>query len=117
MTQAEAKTIAQLSALAQKTRLSVFRQLIRAGSEGIPAGRIAESLGVAPNTLSAHLSILSRAELIDQRRQGRSIIYFAAIPEVADLVDALINDCCAGHPEACAPILNSRSDLVSHCGA
>ncbi len=97
-------TVMQLSALAQATRLAVFRALMRAGPDGISAGDLARSLAVAPNTLSAHLSVLSKAELLAQRREGRSIIYFVQLPAIAGLIDTLVNDCCAGHPEACAPL-------------
>ena len=100
----DALTVTQLSALAQGTRLAVFRSLMRAGPGGISAGDLARSLNVAPNTLSAHLNVLSRAELLTQRREGRSIFYAVQIPAVAGLIDTLVNDCCAGHPEACAAL-------------
>lgn len=97
-------TVERLAALSQITRLSVFKALMRSGPDGIPAGQLARDLNVAPNTLSAHLSVLSRAELIAQRRDGRNIIYSVRLPEISELLDALVNDCCAGHPEACAPL-------------
>ncbi|MEM1379564.1 MAG: metalloregulator ArsR/SmtB family transcription factor [Pseudomonadota bacterium] len=89
----------QLSALAQSTRLAVFKMLARRGGEGMAAGRIAEALDVAPNTLSAHLNILLRAQLIDQRRDGRSMIYSVRREDVATMVETLITDCCAGRQD------------------
>jgi len=99
--------VAQLSALAQATRLRVFKTLMRAGPEGIAAGVLATDLDVAPNTLSAHLSVLQRTGLITSRRDGRSIIYSCDVPAVGSLIDNLVNDCCGGHPDACAPLRNS----------
>lgn len=96
--------VGQLSALAQATRLRVFKALMRAGPAGLAAGVLAETLAVAPNTLSAHLAILQRAGLISSRRDGRSIIYACELPAVGSLIDSLVNDCCGGHPEACAPL-------------
>ena len=115
-------TVTQLGALAQTTRLGVFRSLMRAGPDGISAGDLARALGVAPNTLSAHLNVLSRAELLTQRREGRSIIYSVQLPAIASLIDTLVNDCCAGHPEACAPlnanpaICGPRADAAATTG-
>tara|TARA_R110001606_G_scaffold1938_3_gene8092 strand:- start:922 stop:1170 length:249 start_codon:yes stop_codon:yes gene_type:complete len=76
--------LSQLSALAQENRLAVFRLLVKAGHDGLPAGDIATALNVPPNTLSAQLNILSQAELVTGQRQGRSIIYSANFePSVA----------------------------------
>ncbi|MEO1658614.1 MAG: helix-turn-helix transcriptional regulator [Pseudomonadota bacterium] len=100
----ETQTVAQLGALAQATRLSVFKTLIREGSKGMAAGVIASTLSVAPNTLSSHLSVLQRSGLIGAKRQGRSVIYSVDMNSVSGLIDTLVNDCCAGHPEACAVI-------------
>jgi DNA-binding transcriptional ArsR family regulator len=82
----------------------VFRVLIEAGPRGKPAGEIAERVGVAKNTLSSHLSVLQHAELISRRQVGRSLIYSVQIDKVADMMRTLVADCCAGHPEVCAPI-------------
>lgn len=98
------KTIEQLSALAQETRFAVFQALMRAGEGGLPAGDIAKSLDVAPNTLSNHLAILTRAELASVTRHGRSLIYKARIEGVKDLLSALVDDCCNGHPEMCVTV-------------
>lgn len=88
-----------LSALAQQTRLDVFQLLIRHEPEGLPAGDIADKLGVPQNTLSTHLAILVRAGLATSERRSRSIIYRAVVPTVRGLVRYLVDDCCAGHPE------------------
>lgn len=93
--------VAALGALAQGTRLALFRLLVRAGREGLPAGDIASGLDVAPSTLSHHLAQLEQAGLITARRQSRHIFYAAAIPRINALVSYLIDDCCQGAPEIC----------------
>jgi ArsR family transcriptional regulator, arsenate/arsenite/antimonite-responsive transcriptional repressor len=93
-----------LSALAHPMRLSVFRLLVQAGSDGLAAGEIARRLDCAPNTLSAKLNILSHAALIQSRRTGRSIIYSADYGEMRRLLAFLMDDCCAGAPDICAPL-------------
>lgn len=103
---------AALSALSHTGRLSVFRMLVRAGPEGIPAGEIARQLDVPPNTLSSNLNILSHARLIGSRREGRSIIYSARYEEMTGLLNFLIQDCCAGSPEICAPLANVALDSL-----
>lgn len=94
-----------LSALAQPTRLGVFRLLMKAGLNGLPAGAIADAVGVPGNTMSTHLAILARAGLVTPRRQGRSIIYTASLAETRDLLSFLVDNCCGGHPEICAPLI------------
>lgn len=104
----ESKTaLAQLSALAQENRLALFRLLIKAGPEGLPAGEIAAALGVPPNTLSAQLTLLSNAGLIEGTRQGRSIIYTAQYDAISGLIVFLMEDCCQGRSEVCAPVLEA----------
>ena len=93
--------IAALAALAQETRLSIFRTLIRAhspkeGEGGLAAGEIGDALGVAAATLSFHLKEMSHAGLVTSRRDGRSIIYKADIDAMRDLTDYLLEDCCQG---------------------
>ena len=95
------RAIAALAALAQDSRMDIFRLLVRRGPEGMPAGEIAERLGVQPATLSFHLSQLSHAGLLTSRRQSRSIIYSADIAAMKDVVAFLLHDCCSGHPELC----------------
>jgi len=96
--------IDRLSALAQPGRLAVFRLLVRAAPEGLPAGEIASRLGLAPNTLSAQLTILSQAGLIAGTREGRVIRYAAAADSIRDLIVYLMEDCCGGRPEICLPV-------------
>ena len=92
-----------LSALAHPSRLAVFRLLVRAGPDGMPAGEIAREIGALPNTLSTHLNILSHAGLIQSRREGRSVIYSADYQGMRALLGFLMEDCCGGRPEICAP--------------
>ena len=91
-----------LSALAQPTRLAVFRLLVREGPAGLPAGEVAARLGVQPATLSFHLAQLERAGLLAARRQSRQILYAADFAAMGALVGFLLDDCCHGHPEVCA---------------
>ncbi|WP_029010068.1 ArsR/SmtB family transcription factor [Azospirillum halopraeferens] len=93
--------IAALAALAQDSRLAVFRLLVRSGPAGLPAGEIAQALGVQPATLSFHLSQLANAGLVESRRDGRSIIYSAEVAVMKELMGFLLHDCCDGHPELC----------------
>jgi ArsR family transcriptional regulator len=93
-----------LSALAHEGRLNIFRMLIKAGPEGIAAGEIARRLNVPPNSLSANLTILSHAGLVESRRDGRFIIYNARYNQMSQLLGYLMEDCCNGAPEICAPI-------------
>ena len=97
--------VSSLSALAHDGRLSTFRLLIQAGAEGLAAGEIARRLGVLPNTLSASLNILSHAGLIASKRDGRSIIYSANYDAMRELLAFLMEDCCGGSPEICAPLV------------
>ncbi len=106
--------LAQLSALAQENRLALFRLLIRAGPDGLPAGEIAAALGVPPNTLSAQLTLLSNAGLIEGTRQGRSIIYKAQHEAISGLIVFLMEDCCQGRSEICAPVLEAAQSRC--CG-
>lgn len=88
--------ITALSALAQEHRLTLFRLLVQAGDRGLPAGAIANALGVPNSSLSFHLSQLHRAGLVLQERQHRSIIYRANYPAMNALVGYLMENCCAG---------------------
>ena len=98
---------ASLSALAHDGRLGVFRLLVKAGPEGLAAGEIARCMNVLPNTLSANLNLLNQAGLIEPRRQGRSIIYTASYARMTELLAFLLDDCCGGAPEICAPLANA----------
>ena len=88
--------VTALSALAQEHRLALFRLLVQAGPEGMPAGALAERLGVPNSSLSFHLAGLSRAGLVSQQRQSRSIIYRADFARMNDLLAYLMENCCAG---------------------
>lgn len=94
------------AALSQITRLDVFRLLVTAGETGMSAGDISETLDVRQNTMSANLSVLSRAGLIRSRREGRSIRYFADMEGMRGLLAFLMEDCCGGRPELCQPVIN-----------
>jgi DNA-binding transcriptional ArsR family regulator len=93
-----------LSALGHEGRLAIFRLLVQAGPGGVAAGDIARRLAMIPNTLSANLNILSHAGLIGARREGRSIIYAADYAAMSGLLGFLMQDCCNGAPEICAPL-------------
>lgn len=93
-----------LSALAHEGRLAAFRLLVQAGSDGLAAGEIAKRLDILPNTLSASLNVLSHAGLIGSRREGRSVIYTANYDTMRELLTFLMEDCCAGSPQICAPL-------------
>ena len=101
----EKVAIKALSALAQESRLEAFRLLVRGGPEGLPAGEIARTLGIPHNTMSAHLAVLSNAGLATARRQGRSILYAADLDRIRGLLAFLLEDCCRGNPDVCAPLL------------
>lgn len=97
--------IAALGALAQATRLDVFRLLVRQEPTGMAAGDIARQLNVPQNTMSAHLGILARAGLVRAERKSRSIIYRADLDGLRALTLFLVKDCCAGNAELCAPLV------------
>lgn len=93
-----------LAALAQESRLSVFRLLVQAGSEGMAAGVLGERLAIPPATLSFHLKTLSHAKLVKSRSEGRFIIYSANYAEMDGLIAYLTEHCCAGDATQCSPI-------------
>lgn len=99
--------IRALGALAQEHRLAAYRLLVQAGAEGLPAGAIAETLGVVASSMSFHLAALANAGLVTQRRQSRLIIYTANYPAMNGLMSYLTENCCGGVPctdqEACRP--------------
>lgn len=96
-----------LDALAHETRLSVFRLLVKTGPAGLTAGAIAEDLDALPNTMSSHLAKLHRAGIVSSERDGRHIIYRADFDAVGQLIVYLLEDCCGGSAEVCAPIAAS----------
>src|SRR6478736_7241221 len=93
--------VAALAALAQDSRLDVFRLLVQAGPEGVSAGAVATALDLAPNTLTFHLDRLRTAGLVTVRRDGRSMIYAAQFETMNGLLGFLTENCCQGRP--CAP--------------
>ncbi|QCN99127.1 transcriptional regulator (plasmid) [Azospirillum argentinense] len=95
--------IAGLGALAQEHRLAAFRELVQQGPDGLPAGVLAERLGLAPATLSFHLSQLSNAGLVASRRQGRLIIYSVDVERFQALLGFLTENCCQGNADLCRP--------------
>lgn len=103
------ETIDALAALAQPTRLEAFRRLAAAEPGGIAAGDLARRLDVPQNTMSAHLAVLTRAGLATADRQGRSIIYRADLPALRNVLLFLLQDCCDGRPDICAPLIAELS--------
>ena len=93
---AKQDVISALSALAQETRLDVFRALVRAGEAGRPAGAVAEDLDIPAATLSFHLKELKNARLVSAERQGRNVVYRADYPTMTALLAYLTENCCAG---------------------
>jgi ArsR family transcriptional regulator, arsenate/arsenite/antimonite-responsive transcriptional repressor len=104
--------IMALAALAQPTRLEVFRLLVRREPDGVPAGAIAREFAVPANTMSAHLAVLARARLIRSERRSRSIIYRADLERFRMVATYLLKDCCGGRAEICAPLI---ADLAPCC--
>lgn len=101
--------IASFAALSQETRLNAFKLLVTQEPEGLPAGEIARQLSVPHNTMSAHLSVLARAGWVVSKRHSRQIIYRASLSHMEAVIQFLLQDCCAGHPELCASLIDSLS--------
>lgn len=95
--------VAALAALAQEHRLAVFRLLVQAGPEGLPAGEVADALELSPSALTFHFDRLRGAGLVTVRREGRSMIYAAQFDAMNALLGFLTENCCQGAPEKCAP--------------
>ncbi len=98
-----ADAVSALAALAQDNRLDVFRLLVQAGPDGLPAGQVADRLKLAPNTLTFHFDRLRTAGLVTVRREGRSMIYAARFEVMSALLGFLTENCCQGAAQACAP--------------
>ena len=107
------RAVAALAALAQDSRLDIFRLLVQAGPDGMAAGQIAEKLDLAPNTLTFHFDRLRFAGLVTVRRDGRSMIYAARFGAMNDLVFFLTENCCQGAQE-CAPVAACKPKGVRH---
>ena len=101
------EAVAALSALAQETRLSIYRLLVEAGPEGLSAGRIAELLKVPAATLSFHLKELSHSRLISSRQDKQFIYYAADFERMAELMSFLTQNCCQGMPQACLTVVEA----------
>jgi len=99
----KSNAVAALGALAQDNRLDVYRLLVQAGLDGLPAGQVSAKLELAPNTLTFHFDRLRAAGLVTVRREGRSMIYAARFETMNALLSYLTDNCCGGAPETCAP--------------
>lgn len=109
----ERQALSAFAALAQETRLRILRMLVVAGPDGIAAGTIAEKAEVSPSNVSFHLKELERAGLATARRDARSIIYSAEYEALSGLIRFLMEDCCSGHPEICAPLVTAAACCAS----
>ena len=98
-----AQVVKALSALAQPTRLALYRLLVARGPDGMAAGQVSEKLKVSPATLSFHFRTLSHAGLIESRQEGRFIYYAANYTVMNDMLAYLTENCCGGDPDACKP--------------
>jgi ArsR family transcriptional regulator, arsenate/arsenite/antimonite-responsive transcriptional repressor len=107
--------VSALSALAHPSRLEVFRLLVRVGPEGMAAGEIARVTQSLPNTLSTNLGVLASAGLVSARRDGRSIIYAAGFDQMRELLAFLMEDCCGGNAEICAPLAAIAERAAACC--
>lgn len=103
----EQETLAALSALAQPTRLAVFRKLVAALPSEMAAGALALAFDIPHNSLSTHLAVLERAGLIGSRRAGRSVLYSANLDGLHNMTLFLLRDCCGGRAEICAPLIDA----------
>ncbi|QPC91966.1 helix-turn-helix transcriptional regulator [Mesorhizobium sp. INR15] len=101
----ERQALSAFAALSQETRLRILRHLVIAGPDGIAAGAIAEKVEVSASNVSFHLKELERAGLVTVRRDSRSMVYSAAYDALSGLIRFLMEDCCSGRPEICAPAL------------
>jgi len=108
------EAVESLAALAQETRLAIYRLLVESGPEGLAAGVIAERLGVTPATLSFHLKELARAGLVTPRTASRFIYYSASFERMAALMTYLTENCCRGMPGEC---LAPMETALSRCGS
>ncbi len=100
----KSNAVVALAALAQENRLDVYRLLVQAGPDGLPAGQVAAALGLAPNTLTFHFDRLRGAGLVTVRRDGRSMIYAARYDTMNGLLGYLTDNCCKGAADTCAPV-------------
>ncbi|MFC3674475.1 ArsR/SmtB family transcription factor [Ferrovibrio xuzhouensis] len=106
----DSTAVTAFGALAQETRLAIYRLLVERGPGGLPAGAIAEALGVPSATISFHLAQLRGAGLITQRRESRSLIYAVDVAAMNGVIAFLTDRCCGGNPEICAPQSKRQAD-------
>ena len=104
------RVIESLGALAHEHRLAIFKRLVERGPQGLPAGEIAERVGLVPSSLTFHLQALQRAGLIIQRREGRQLIYSADYDAMDGVIGYLTANCCADRDSACATGCSPTSD-------
>ena len=98
--------IEAFAALAQSSRLTIYKLLVRIGPDGLQVGEISRRLGIVPSTLSGHLAVLKRAALLKANRNQREIFYSANLTAVNDLVGFMLSDCCDGQVGNCSEILS-----------
>ena len=103
------KALGALAALAHGTRLDLIRLLMPLGNAGMPAGQIAQALGLAAPRLSFHLSALEQAGLIQSRKVARNVIYSVEVTRIGQTISYLLNDCCCDHPEVLAACAHGRA--------
>ncbi|MBK1866805.1 ArsR/SmtB family transcription factor [Aestuariivirga sp. YIM B02566] len=113
----ERQALTVFAALSQETRLRILRMLVVAGPEGLAAGAIAEKVEVSASNVSFHLKELERAGLVTARRDARSIIYSAEYDVLSGLIRFLMEDCCSGRPEICAPVISAATCCTPVKGA
>lgn len=109
----ERQALAAFGALSQETRLRLLKTLVVAGGDGLAAGALAKSAEVSASNVSFHLKELEQAGLVTSQRDARSIIYRASYDTLGNLLQFLMEDCCAGRPEICAPTLRPRPACVA----
>ena len=107
----ELEVVAALSALGHQHRLQIFRLLVVAGSSGIPAGEIAEAIGISPTALTFHLKELTHAGLVSATREGRFVRYALRVEGMRRLLSYLTRDCCQGRPELCGFAVTRGGDV------
>jgi DNA-binding transcriptional ArsR family regulator len=112
----ETNVVSALAALAHQYRLRIFRLLVRAGPSGVPAGEIAEHIGISATGVSFHLKELDHARLITSTRDGRFVRYAVRIEGMRQLLTYLTEDCCRGQPELCGAIVKKARAVCTSKG-
>lgn len=112
----ERQALSAFGALSQETRLRILRHLVVAGRDGLAAGIIAERVEVSASNVSFHLKELEHAGLVRARREARSILYSAEYDALSGLIRFLMEDCCSGRPEICAPVVDAAACCAPPAG-